>query len=374
MNDDLKMFTVEYALAVGNRFDGQTPAPAFSTDPTSPNYHPPGDDQIFRFELDQDLGIIDPDFGIGGAEGDRFIQLLDIELPAVDSLSLAVADFRLVGENDGIPQEVLVPFTNLQRYYNDGCIFVPQGSVLAVMSDVTNGISRLRYNVVVPNDRPDLARLLEQCCCIDNALEPVICDPPVLEGLFSSEFQTPAFLTPNTNGQVALFGSGLDEADSYRLVGPDPVPTLTVNTTLPGAILFDYESGDLVPNSTWSLEACRAGNPSCCAVIQEAALFPPCLEFTRINPTQFLVNSGIQNIGLLGANFDVVGVDNIIARIGGTDIFVGGSITINNNLDLDFSIDTAGAPIGVYEVILQPPAASGCPDLVIPNAFSIVTP
>lgn len=373
MQSDLKMFTIEYNLAAGFRFDGVTPAPPFSTDPTSILYKQPSDDQIFRFELEQNVGIIDPDFGIGGSEGDRFIQLLDIELPINDFLTVAVTDFQTMAEAGGIPQQSILPQTELLRYYRDSCIFVPQGSVLAILSPADGGISKLRYNVVTPESRAALAQMLQECCCLEDSIEPNVCNPPILTRLDSNEFQfDPAYLVANASGQqVLLRGVDLSAADSYEFVGPSPVPVVTNVTEVAGAMLIDYDSGDLPGNSTYDLQVCRDGQPGCCSTLEDAAFYFSCLGFTRVDPDQATVDTGAVNMTILGANFVTIGVDSVSISQSGTDIVVPASLSVVDDQEINFQVQTNGAPLGSYGVVITPSDPS-CPDIVIPNGFEIV--
>jgi len=373
----LELFTVEYRLAEGFFFDGETEAPAFSFDPRSPDFVEPDDDQIFRFFLEQNVGLFDPDFGMGGTFGDRFLQLIDLDIGTLGGLAYGA------GEKDSSPtgqiraQQVPVGPVGAVRSYQDSCLFVPQGSYLVVFGESGLPVEPfLRFSVVAPSSRNNLGRLLEQCCCLEREDPPLVCTPAFIFALASDEFQqNPAFIGPNTETILGLFGAFFAEDDIISFVGPEPVPEITnIQTIDANTKALTVQTGDIEPGSTWTLLVCRAADPTCCAILEDALEFPACLAFTRLVPTASPLNSGLLGISVDGFNFETIGVESVGMVRNGTDIAVGGSLVVADDENLSFTVDTDAPPaeLGLYDLVLRPPAATGCPDLVVPEVFEIV--
>lgn len=376
-NDDLKVFTVEYRLTGGGRFDAVTPAPGFSTDPRDPDYVEPSEDQIFRFDLTQNIGIIDPDFdATDGTEGDRFITLLDIELPESGAIGVGVIVLEDLPPDGFAPQELVLSATG-QRAYSCGCIFVPQGSVLVIFSDVVSPEEYfLRYSAIAAESKEMLARYIDACCCTDQRFPITVCDPPVIDEVLSSEFQrNPAYIDPNATGDLSVIGSGFTNTDVFELVGPEPVPeVIGVNFIDDSNVIISVSAADVVLGSVWTLRACRADDPGCCSELADAIEAPPCLRFSRINPDIGLLNTGTVSIQVTGYGFETVGPVNVSLSQGGTDIAVGASLVIADNQNLSFDAQTNAALLGAYDLVITPDRLSGCPQLTVPNAFTVSTP
>jgi hypothetical protein len=375
MDDDLKVFTVEYRLTGGARFDASTDAPAFSIDPRDPDFVEPGEDQIVRFDLTQNVGIIDPDFnGTDGTEGDRFITLLDIQLPEPGTLAVGVGvrgDF----ENGGAPQQLAVE-ANGERAYTCGCIFVPQGSLLFIFTDVvSNEEYFLRYSVLAAESQEMLARYIETCCCNERTFPVQVCDPPRIASVDSNETQQdPAYLNPNSESEnLQVRGSGFTPSDQFEILGPDPVPVVTgTNFFDPTLIEIFVETGELVLGSVWSLRACREDDSTCCGELPDSLEAPTCLRYTDTSPSAIPQNSGNIPVRIRGYGFDNVGPVTLEILQGGTDIFVPGSLSVVANDAIDFQVDTNGAPLGFYQAVITPDPASGCPTLTVDDVLSII--
>jgi hypothetical protein len=162
--------TVEYE--VPGLVDGVSPAPPFSYDRNSPLYKKPDADGIVRFSAAEmiafnggNLGLFDPDFGVGGTFADRFLHMVEVRTAGGGvAATIAVVDARdpaLPGQED-----VLAPSPEAD-FYSDDCIFVPQGSALAFAGfNPTPGQPVvIRINVVAWGSVEDYALLLRQCCC-----------------------------------------------------------------------------------------------------------------------------------------------------------------------------------------------------------------
>ncbi len=173
----LQMFTVEYTVT--RNLDLITPAPTFSIDPASEDYLAPDNDQIYRPAPVETLGFIDPDAIFGtGAMGDRFLNVASIQSPITPPPNASIIVAASIGEGDGsdgvdlVIQEFLGTFPPSGIGAFLGCVFIPQGSGLSLgpitLPDGSEPI-RVRLAVAAPQNRPNLARYLEECCCIQNA-------------------------------------------------------------------------------------------------------------------------------------------------------------------------------------------------------------
>lgn len=369
--------TVEYELPEGAQFDGVTLAPRVVTDIASPDATPRGDDQIFRPEVTGNIGLFDPDFGgDDGSIGGRFVQLLDVQLSVPSTLAIGVLSARVIPGFNSEAQALVLEPVILQRYYNDTCIFVPQGSYLGVFGDLPqSGGALLRWAVVAATDKENLARLLDQCCCLEGSGSVITCDPPEITALLSNEFQSnPAFIAPNTTTELVAV-TNAPEGSSFRFVGPDPRPEVDEVTFLGlGAFQLTTLSGEITPGDEWTLEVCPPEEPNCCAILQDALLYPVCLVFTQIvGSSEFIRNTGQQNVTVLGFGFvteDVLFVTVFMPGVVGSNINV--SFDVISEDTLTIVIDTDGAMLGDYTIRISPDAESGCPFLDVPNAITVI--
>lgn len=175
----MQSFEVEYL--VSDLLDGTTPSPVFIPEnlapsgPTVPedleDVALADDDNIYRFEV-TNLGLIDPDFGIGGSFADRFLVGLWINSPVAGGAASTIA--VLSTRTREIVQEFVVPSLNGEtNFYREECIFVPQGSVLGL-----NGFDAsadpddilVRLHIKCADTLEDYALLLESCCCTEAAV------------------------------------------------------------------------------------------------------------------------------------------------------------------------------------------------------------
>lgn len=72
--------------------DGVTPSVAFSRDPTSPDYIEPDASGIYHVPQNGPLGLVDPDLGVGGSMGDRWISWLELAPEVASTISVATVD------------------------------------------------------------------------------------------------------------------------------------------------------------------------------------------------------------------------------------------------------------------------------------------
>jgi hypothetical protein len=183
----LQMRTIEYQ--VPGLVDGVTPAPPVSFDPESPLYKAPEPDGVVRFTADEitqltggNLGLFDPDFGVGGTFADRFLHMIEVRTGGAGAAAtISVVDAR--DPNLAGMEEILAPAAEAD-FYRDTCVFVPQGAALGLagFNAVPGQPVVIRINVVAWGSMEDYAHLLEQCCCETatggNGGEP--CCPPAV--------------------------------------------------------------------------------------------------------------------------------------------------------------------------------------------------
>lgn len=170
----MQSYEIEYV--VSGSLDGTTVSPAFipldrqssagTIDPEelADDVAQPDEDNIYRFDVD-DLGLIDPDFGVGGSLGDRFIVGLWINsgVAAVDPSPVAVVSTREREITLELIESSLVGQTN---YYQQDCIFIPQGAYLGLTGwNAGDDPVIVRLHVKAPESPEELAHMLEACCC-----------------------------------------------------------------------------------------------------------------------------------------------------------------------------------------------------------------
>ncbi len=167
----MRSYEIEYV--VSGALDGTTLPPPFVpidkssattiADPATPEGDSklPDDDNIYRFDV-KDLGLIDPDFGVGGAFGDRFISGLwinnsdNVPTPAVGVVSTRTREST---------QEIITPGGLTSTFYRQSCIFVPQGSYLGIHSpDEVDDPWIVRMHIEAPENLEEYALLMKACC------------------------------------------------------------------------------------------------------------------------------------------------------------------------------------------------------------------
>ena len=185
----MQSFEIEFLVA--GSLDGVTPSPAFITKdraPSTPKIDPesletdvaePDDDNIYRFDV-ENLGLVDPDFGLGGTFGDRFIVGLWINSPnpAADPAPIAVVSTRV----RELTQEIVVDnLAGLDNFYREECIFIPQGSYLGFIGFAADPGTPIlvRMHVKCPQTLEEYALLLNSCCCTELAA----CTTPTVDSI-----------------------------------------------------------------------------------------------------------------------------------------------------------------------------------------------
>lgn len=216
----MQTFTVEYLIS--DLIDGVTPSPAFIPEneapsgPTDPeeleDVTEHDDDNIYRFNV-TNLGLIDPDFGTGGTFGDRFIDALWIQSPTAGLAASTMA--VLSTRTRETVQEFIVPsLVGLTDFYREGCIFVPQGSVLGIngfdaSADPDDIVVRMR--IKAPDTLEEYAQMLESCCCTSLAE----CEAPTFSALDTTSVACGA---PAPLRTITMTGSGFTENTTVEIL------------------------------------------------------------------------------------------------------------------------------------------------------------
>jgi hypothetical protein len=230
----VQTMTVEYE--VPGLVDGVSPAPPFSYDPKSDLYKKPDAEGIVRFSAAEmiafnggNLGLFDPDFGVGGTFADRFLHLVEVRTAGGGvAAAISVVDARdpaLPGQED-----ILAPSPEA-NFYSDDCIFVPQGSGLAFagFNPTPSQPVVIRISVVAWGSIEDYALLLRQCCCEELGDTPPsedCCPPQVLDARLAIGQSTTELLTlPGCN-----LTDGMTAEVRKNPLAPPSVGTPTVNS------------------------------------------------------------------------------------------------------------------------------------------------
>ena len=149
--------TVEYVVT--GSLDGTTPAPTITIDGSDPDATPfSREDQIYRVEV-ENLGLIDPDLGIGGSIGARCIPFFWI---ATDELGELGASLEVVGMGRASApprlQKLLEDLGGKAGTFYDAGFFVAQGSAIRLGGFVAGPSPiRVRVSILVPTTCSDFA-------------------------------------------------------------------------------------------------------------------------------------------------------------------------------------------------------------------------
>jgi hypothetical protein len=293
----MQTFTLEY-IVLGS-LDGVTPAPAFSVDPNADDYLRPGKDQLYT-QVVQNLGLIDPDFGVGGSQGNRILAWFWTygPTPGAPGAAVSVVD----AQGPGLEQQQLIDLAAKTQAYVSGARLVPQGSRIKV-EGLTASAGQpvvVRFNVLVADTAEDFLTL---CACDTSGGSPgtlSVSDEGALvaSGVISMNFTgdgvtaTPA--GPNAVN-VAVPGGiqgvevqeegGIVSATTtvFNFVGPGVTATLAapgeVDITVPGGIqgIDVQEDGAPVVSAATILnfEGCDVSSPVAgTATVRPIIVFP----------------------------------------------------------------------------------------------------
>lgn len=252
----MQQITLEYRVAVA--LDGVTPSPVFSVDPSSPDYKAPDPDGIYRFEVDN-LGWIDPDFDVGGTQGDRFLRAALVEGPNAPAGFAGIALLALYTDTDPVTViflQDIAELTGTSYRLPKGCFEVPQGAVLGVTGLEGNPGEPviLRISVDVPDSLVEYAEMMQACCCEQGEDE---CIPTSVSDIapdFFFPFEVPLTLTVTGSGfvdgvtvvdvvQAGGFPSPGVDFENVTIVS-DTELTLDITSAFPGAYDIVVSNGE----------------------------------------------------------------------------------------------------------------------------------
>lgn len=142
--------TVQY---LATSLDGATPSIPFSTDSGNPDFIPPNPSGIYvvpRAGVEVPaLGLIDPDQGVGGSMGDRFIPWMSVFVDVATTVTISIVDAEDPGA-DLLVLEADVVVTPELPLYRNSCFRVPQGGQIRIVTaDPTPARVRLRIIVSI---------------------------------------------------------------------------------------------------------------------------------------------------------------------------------------------------------------------------------
>jgi len=151
----LQSLTVEYV--VSGSLDGNTPAPRIVIDQSDDDATRfDVADQIYRVEV-ENLGLIDPDLGVGGSIGPRCIPFLWIDTEVVGDAGAAAELVGIVRDAAKLQSVVADLAGDAGGYLDDG-FMVAQGSAIR-LSGFTAGADPIvvRVSILVPESCLDFA-------------------------------------------------------------------------------------------------------------------------------------------------------------------------------------------------------------------------
>ena len=139
----LQTLTVQYDV---ESIDGVTPSKPFSRDPTSETFIAPNAEGIYVVKQGA-VGLIDPDLGVGGSMGDRFIPWIEVCRDAPDTVEIAIVD----GEDPDKLLEVVegpTAVTPTSPLYLTQFFRCPQGGLIRIRSGL-DGPGKIRFRILL---------------------------------------------------------------------------------------------------------------------------------------------------------------------------------------------------------------------------------
>jgi hypothetical protein len=155
MKQALQSITIEYV--VSGALDGTTPAPRIVIDQSDDDATPfDRDAQIYRVEVDN-LGLIDPDLGMGGSIGARCVPFLWIDTEETGSAQASLDVVGIVGDEAKLQRQVADLSGKAGGYFEEN-FMVGQGAAVRV-AGFTAGAEPIvvRLTVNVPHGCSDFS-------------------------------------------------------------------------------------------------------------------------------------------------------------------------------------------------------------------------
>jgi len=100
-----------------------------------------------------------------------------------------------------------------------------------------------------------------------------------------------------------------------------------------------------------------------------------CLDVRSVEPIAVETESGDHTVVIRGINFERIGVDDVAvvdAVTGEGDITFVRSLNVFDDTTIAFKIGTTSVAPGMYDIVVDPPPDSGCPQLVIEDGIEVV--
>lgn len=202
--------TVEYV--VSGSLDGTTPAPPIVTDESDGDATPfDKDTQIYRVEV-ENLGLIDPDLGVGGSIGPRCIPFLWIDTEETGSAQASLDVVGIVGDEAKLQRQLENLSGDAGGYFDDN-FMVAQGSAIRV-SGFTAAADPIivRLTIAVPKGCKDFA-----LAALARAAEGDSGDRQLLAGVPDYSVNAAGVDGPFTDSRIVLrTGSRPNAAGAYN--------------------------------------------------------------------------------------------------------------------------------------------------------------
>lgn len=206
--------TIDYV--VPGLFDGDTPAPVVDIDVDTPTAKEPNS-QIYVPAVENNLGLIDPDLGIGGSIGPRAITQLLLDFGAdVGASGDRVCILAEMRDGTFVKVKDVLDLTGLSSAFLPAPVVVPQGGLL----QITGPSGTCRLSVESPKDT---AGLLTDLAILDSQ------SPMVAGGI--------GYSVPNA-GAIPIPGSGAAFAPVVGPFLPDTSNKEFMATGTPGELEF----------------------------------------------------------------------------------------------------------------------------------------
>ena len=135
--------TVQYDV---ESIDASTPSRPFSRDESSDAFLRPNAENIFVVKQEK-VGLIDPDQGVGGTQGDRFIPWREVCLEADGDVEIAIVDGETPAKVLTVVQSATA-VTTTEPYYRDRVFRCPQGALIRVTASGDLG-GKIRLRIIL---------------------------------------------------------------------------------------------------------------------------------------------------------------------------------------------------------------------------------
>ncbi len=387
-----QQITVEYRVL--GALDGVTPAPVVNfSDPNGDDFVAPNEQGVRVVEVEGNLGLIDPDFNGGAAQGDRCIPWVYLDTDGV--AGEADAQFAVL---DNVPEEgILTPAAQVAPrfatggtdvFFSERPTEVPQGSVLGVTGYPSGGrVKIVRVNVVVPSDPLEWAEIQKACCCVE-ASSP--CEPPDITTVDTLTGQTGVPQQFVITGESLGSGPDMDFIPLKYMFVPNPDgvdPSMT--PPIQGTVIDNPDKQNATVEVTFAqpgeyvLQAFDPTSPDCntasnpdfdplnATIVVEVLC--PTGDVPITGDVAPVIGSVNNTVSIAGTNFGSAGSPNVVAarifNAANVELTVNSiSISSDTLLDLDFDAD---GPLGLYSIELTPADEVNCDPVVLADQITV---